>query len=297
MPIQTDIRALQVFDEIFNTRSVTRASEAMGVGQPAVSIALAKLRRHFDDALFVRMGSAMEPTPLALELHAPIRAALTSIELVMGHNSRFDPATSSRTFRVSLTDLSQLLLLPRLSTHLRAVAPSVCIEIVSLSHDTPRMLEAGEIDLALGVMPELGTAFFQQRLFNDRHVCIVSKSHPRIVDHLARSQFESEGHVIVTSFGAGGTSLKRELIAQGFNLRVGMQAPHYLAAAFVVEQSDLLSIVPERLAMLLSGRVNVNVMTGPFELTDFTIRQHWHARYNNDPGHRWFRAVLKKLLN
>ena len=109
-----DTRLLQVFDEIYKTRSVSRAADQLGLGQPVVSVALGKLRQHFGDPLFVRTASGMDPTPLGEELVRPIRHAIDALQAALGYRSAFDPATVQRTFRIAMTDISQIVLLPRL---------------------------------------------------------------------------------------------------------------------------------------------------------------------------------------
>lgn len=175
-----ELRLLQVFDAIHKTRSVSRAAELLELGQPAVSIALGKLREHFSDPLFVRTSSGMEPTPLADELVQPIRHALDAFDAALGHRSSFDPATSERSFRICMTDITHLVLLPRLWGQLRATAPGIRIQISPLDDDTGRKLEAGEADLAVGFIPALEAGFYQQALFRQQYVCLASADHPRI---------------------------------------------------------------------------------------------------------------------
>ncbi|MBI3144688.1 MAG: LysR family transcriptional regulator [Pseudogulbenkiania sp.] len=292
-----DVRLLQVFDEIYKTRSVTRAAENLGVGQPAVSIALAKLREHFDDQLFVRIANGMEPTPMARELEHAVRQALDALNLVFGHRIDFDPASSERTFCISMTDISQLVLLPKLWAHLRKTSPGVHIDIVPLSAETPRMLESGEADLALGFMPQLEAGFYQQSLFRQRYVCVASTDHPRIHDELTLSQFEAEEHAVVTSSGTGHLILDREIVRQGITRNIALRVPNYLGIAFVIEQTDMLVTIPERLAQVLGGRGRFKVFPVPFELPDYAVKQHWHERYHHDPGNRWLRRVISDLLS
>lgn len=292
-----DVRLLQVFDEIYKTRSVTRAAANLGLGQPAVSIALAKLREHFDDQLFVRIGNGMEPTPMARELEHAVRQALDSLSLVFGHRIDFDPASSERTFCISMTDISQLVLLPRLWAHLRRTSPGVHIDIVPLSAETPRMLESGEADLALGFMPQLEAGFYQQSLFRQRYVCVASTDHPRIRDGLTLAQYEAEEHAVVTSSGTGHLILDREIVRQGIARKVALRVPNYLGIAFVIEQTDMLVTIPARLAQVLEGRGRFKVFPVPFELPDYAVKQHWHERYHHDPGNRWLRRVISELLS
>lgn len=292
-----DVRLLQVFDEIYKTRSVSRAADNLGLGQPAVSIALAKLREHFADPLFVRIANAMEPTPLACELELEVRTTLGALERVFGHRSEFDPATAERTFCISMTDISQLVLLPRLWAHLRRTSPGVHINIVPLSADTPRMLESGTADLALGFMPQLEAGFYQQSLFRQHYVCVASADHPRVRDGLTLAQFEAEEHAVVTSSGTGHLILAQEIARQGIARKIALRVPNYLGIAFVIEQTDMLVTIPERLAQVLEGRGRFRAFPVPFALPDYAVKQHWHERFHHDPGNRWLRAVLSELLS
>lgn len=292
-----DLRHLMVFDAIYKTRSVSRAAEALELGQPAVSVALGRLREHYADALFVRTASGMAPTPLAEELAGPIRSALDALDEALGHRSVFDPATSRRTFRLCMTDITHLVLLPRLWRRLRAVAPDIRIEIAPLSDDTGRMLEAGEADLAIGFIPSLEAGFYQQALFRQHYVCLASADHPRIRGGLTRAQFEAEDHAVFGIAGTGHLVIEREIAKQGIERRIVLDIPNFLGAAFVVERTDLLMTIPRRLGELLRGRGEFSIFPLPFPLPEFIVKQHWHARFHNDPGNRWLRALVFELLS
>lgn len=292
-----DIRLLAVFDEIYKTRSVTAAAEALELGQPAVSVALAKLRHHFGDPLFVRTSSGMEPTPFSEGLVRPVRAVLDALALVLDHRSAFEPASSDRSFRICMTDISQLVLLPKLWKRLRATAPGVRIEISPLSGDTPRMLESGEADLALGFIPQLEAGFYQQLLFRQNFVCMVAADHPRVTDGLSLAQFEAEDHALISSSGSAPSLVEREIARQGIKRRVALKIPNFLGAAFVIEHTDLLVTIPKRLGDVLQGRGAFRIFPVPFELPQYEVKQHWHERYHQDEGSRWLRGVVSELLS
>ena len=291
-----DLRLLSVFDEICKTRSVSAAAQALDLGQPAVSVALAKLRRQFGDPLFVRTSRGMEPTPFGLSLAQPVRAALAAFELVIGHRNDFDPGASERTFRICMTDISQLVLLPKLWAKLRVVAPGIRIEIFPLSNDTARMLE-GEADLALGFMPQLDAGFYQQLLFKQSFVCLVSANHPRITDQLSLQQFAAEDHAVISSSGLAPLIIEREIAHLGLQRRIAMHIPNFLGAAFVVEHTDLLITIPKRLGDLLQARGAFRLFPVPFALPEYAVKQHWHERYHRDQGNRWLRSVISSLLS
>lgn len=291
-----DIRLLTVFDEIYKTRSVTAAAEALDLGQPAVSVALAKLRRHFGNPLFVRTSGGMEPTPFSEGLVQPVRDVLAALDQVLGYRSEFDPATAKRTFRICMTDISQLVLLPRLWETLRLVAPGICIEIIPMSADGARLLESGEADLAIGFMPQLDAGFHQQSLFVQSFVCLVGRQHPRIGDTLDLAQFEAEDHAAISSSGAAPALLESEIARQGIKRRVALKSPSFLAAAFVVEHTDLLLTIPRRLGEIMEERGSYRIFSAPFPLPDYEVKQHWHERFHHDPGNLWIRRLVSQLL-
>lgn len=292
-----DIRLLMVFDEIYKTRSVSAAADALDLAQPAVSVALAKLRHHFGNPLFVRTSNGMEPTPFSEGLVQPVREVLGALEKVLGHRGEFDPATSERSFRICMTDISQLVLLPRLWQVLRETAPGIRIEIVPMSSDTARLLESGEADLAVGFVPQLEAGFHQQSLFVQNFVCMLARDHPRIGDSLGLAEFEAEDHAVISSSGAAPSILEREIARQGITRRVVLKIPSFLGAAFVIEHTDLLLTVPRRLGDVLQGRGAFRFLPVPFPLPEYEVKQHWHERYHHDEGNRWLRRLVSRLLS
>jgi DNA-binding transcriptional LysR family regulator len=291
-----DLRLLQVFDAVYKNRSVSEAAVSLDLGQPAVSVALSKLRHHFGDPLFVRTSNGMEPTPFGEGLVRPVRGVLEALDLVLGHQSHFDPATSKRLFRICMTDISQLVLLPRLWEALRVSAPGIRIDVLPLSADIARMLESGEADLALGLMPQLEAGFYQNVLFSQKFACMVSAKHPRIQKELRLEQYASENHAVVSSSGAAPLILDQEIARFGLTRKVSLNIPSFIGAALVVEHTDLILTIPERLADVLKGRADVRTFPVPFQLPPYDVKQHWHERFHNDPGSQWLRRVISELM-
>ena len=291
-----DIRLLSVFDEIYKTRSVTTAALALDLSQPAVSIALSKLRHHFGNPLFVRTSSGMEPTPFGEGLVRPVRAVLDALDVVLGHQNDFDPVRSERIFSICMADISQLVLLPGLWAKLRTSAPGIRIEITPLSNDTARKLESGEADLALGFMPQLEAGFYQQLLFKQNFVCMVAADHPRITEHLSLAQFEAEDHAVISSSGLAPMIIDREIERLGLRRRVALDIPNFLGAAFMVEHTDLIITIPKRLGDVLQGRGAFRIFPVPFPLPGYEVKQYWHERYHHDSANRWLRQVISELL-
>ena len=292
-----DIDWLNVFVEVYKTQSVSRAAERLGIAQANASIALAKLRRHFGDQLFSRTSRGMEPTPYARQIHPDVLASLEMLNrLVEAHGPRFDPSTAERQFRISMTDISEIVVLPTLVNRLRRVAPGVIVEAEHISIESPRRLESGEIDLAVGFMPQLEAGFYQQTLFQQDFVCLAARDHPRIRAKPTRRAFLAEGHIVVTTSGTGHAIVEKVLAQQGMERRVLLKVPSFLGVARLVARTELLVIVPRRLGDTLARHEDVRVLEPPVTLPPFAVKQHWHERFHADAGNAWLRATLAELL-
>lgn len=291
-----DLKLLAVFDEIYKTRSVSRAGENLGLPQPSVSIALARLRQHFGDPLFVRTSAGMQPTPHATGLVAEVRQALELLQRITREHAVFEAAKAARTFRICLTDLTRQQLLPALMGRLSEVAPFVRVEIAQVSNDTPRMLESGDADLAVGYMPTLEAGFYQQQLFQQSFACVVQRRHPRVHSRLTQQAYVREKHVHVRAEGTGHELVERELERRHVRRNIVLQLPNLLGVGALVAHTDLIITVPQRLAETLVRIADVKMLAPPFEFPSFAIKQHWHERYQQDPANRWLRSVVSDLF-
>lgn len=291
-----DLRLLTVFQEIARTRSVSAAAEALGMAQPTVSIALGKLRRRFGDPLFVRTSGGMMPTPFAARLQQPLADALDLLARTLDHEITFDAGASERDFRVAMTDISQVVLLPRLLDHLKGTAPRVTLDVRHIDDGTPRALEAGDAELAIGFMPQLEAGFHQQTLFTQRYVCLARADHPRIGDRLTLKRFVAESHVQVAWSGTGHRLVEKALADAGIVRTIALRLPGFLGLAAIIGQSDLLVTVPGRLAEALAGTQNLKALKPPIDFPPYAVKLHWHERVHRDPGHQWLRKTLLELF-
>ena len=160
-----DLEWLGVFVEVYKTQSVSRAALRLGIEQASASIMLGKLRRHFDDRLFTRTSAGMEPTPKAQSIYPDLLEALLHIEKARGQGGIFLPKQAEREFHICMTDISEMVLLPKLINHLQQSAPGLTLRADKISPDSRRRLESGDVDLAVGFTPDLEAGFYQQALF------------------------------------------------------------------------------------------------------------------------------------
>lgn len=291
-----DLKLLEIFVAVYRMRSVTRAAAELRIAQPTVSIALAKLRARFVDNLFVRTSGGMEPTPRATELFGPISDSLASLGAALRPNGAFVPAEAERRFRLCVSDSSQILLLPRLLDRLKTAAPGISLEIIPVASDTHRLLESGEVDLALGYLPQLEAGFYQQRLFDQRFMCMVRTKHPRIGSSLTRRQFLAESHVQIQQAGLG-RLLEDAFAKAGLRLKIGLQLPTFLGVSYMVASTDLIVTVPELIARTVAvPPLQVRTVKPPIPISPYTVRQHWHQRFQRDPPNIWLRQTIADLF-
>lgn len=294
---RVDLNLLVVFDAVMRARNLSAAGQALGLSQPAMSHALNRLRETFKDPLFVRLPRGLQPTPYAEGVAGAVQQML---ELVRGTLDRvgFDPRTASRRLRIAMTDIGEFVFLPRLASRLAALAPGISIESVQIPVDALRdAMAAGEVDLAMGFIPQLSAGFRQQRLFRDDYACIVREDHPRVRDGLGLKAFREARHVLVASEGTGhGEVIGRALARKSVKAAVALRVVHFLAVPQIVAGSDLVAVLPRNLARAFADSHPIRLFDSPIELPPFDVRQYWHERYHREPGNRWLRGVAAELF-
>ena len=292
-----DLKLLAIVSELNRTRSVSQTADNLNLSQSAVSMSLAKLRRHFNDPLFVRTSTGMEPTTHAVELIRLLQRAGDLLHTALGHHVVFEPRTSDRRFVIHSTDIAQVTLMPKLMKRLADISPGVQIDLRRISEATSGLLESGEADLAIGFIPPMGAGFCQQRLFKERFVCIVRRDHPGIGDTLSLEEFENATHLAIATSGTGHGIVERSLDAKGVRRKVGLTVPSFLGIATIITNLDYIAILPEQLGRHLAATSHIKVLPLPLAITPYYIVQHWHERYTHDPASRWLRATISELFS
>lgn len=295
-----DLNLLVVFIAVDEHRHITKAAKVLGITQPALSHALARLRLLLKDQLFVKSSKGMVPTPKAEKLSQPIRQLLTSFTQQVLEKDHFSPKTVKRIFNVYMTDLIESLLLPALLRTLQTEAPHAQVASRSMSFALPRDdLELGHCDIAVaGFFGDLPDGFYQQKLFSDSFVCAVRKDHPRLKGktQLSLDEFCEETHLLIAPGGdlhgkiddvLKQKNRKRHIIA-------GLNA--FMSAAWIIRDTDSIFIGPSRLIKQVHQAFPVHVLPPPVKIPDITIVQVWHERNNQDPGHSWFREQIRRTL-
>ena len=294
---QIDLNLLVIFNQLLLDRRVSTTADKLGLSQPAVSNALKRLRTLLKDELFVRTAKGMEPTPYAMHLVEPIGYALGTLQNALNQRDSFDPATSQRTFTLGLTDIGEIYFMPTLMETLSRVAPH--IKISTLRHHTGHLGEdmaAGTVDIAVGLLPNLTTGFFQRRLFKQRYVCVFRQGHPLADTPISMAQYKSLSHVGVTSANTGHSEVDAWLQRKGIERQIQLHVPHFVAVGHILQSSDLIATVPERFADKCAGPFQLETSPLPFKLPDIAINLFWHAKYNREPANMWLRQRMVDLF-
>lgn len=294
---ELDLNLLVVFNQLLVERRVSKVADVLGISQPAVSNSLAKLRKLFGDELFLRTPKGMEPTPYADQLAESVSYALAMIHSGINQRTSFEPASADCAFTIGMTDIGEIYFLPALIDRLHREAPGVSVSTVRNTAVNLRdELESGKVDLAIGLLPQLKAGFFQRRLFSQRYVCLMRQGHRLDKRRLSLADFSSAEHLVVISEGTGHGKVDELLQRSGVARTVRVTVPHYVSVGHILQGSDLIATVPERLADRLLAPFGLVKLPHPARLPDVAINVFWHAKYHRAPANRWLRGVVCDLF-
>lgn len=293
-----DLNLLVVFQQLFTERRVSAVAANLGLTQPAVSNALARLRRLLGDELFLRTARGMEPTPYASQLAEPIAYALATIRDSLERKLEFDPTTSQRKFTIAMTDIGEIHFLPRLMSRLAELAPGVTVSTVrNTAANLADEMEAGRVDLAIGLLPQLQSGYFQRRLFLQRYVCMFRAGHALDKADMSLEDFASAAHVAVVAGGTGHAIVDETIARRGLARRVVLTVPHFVALGHILASTDMIATAPERYARECMQPFDLKYLPHPVPLPEFGVNLFWHARFTKEPGNVWLRGVVFDLFS
>jgi DNA-binding transcriptional LysR family regulator len=291
-----DLNLLVSFDALVSERNVSRAAEKIGVTQSALSHALKRLRAMFGDPLLRRGPRGMEPTERALTLREPVKAVLAEIQSIVSTRIVFDPATTRRTFKLSMSDAMNVEALPLIVRSLRKVAPNIDLLVTTSGpRDACTRVLNDEVEMAIGVFPRIPPEITHRELYRDDLVCVADKNNPRLKrGRMDENAYLASPHVTVAPNLDSGVQLDDIFAAMGLPRRVVVTVPHYTAAPGLVRGTDLVAHTRRRLVHVLRTSANLVVfpIPAPFRVPELLFEQIWHPRYERDAGHRWLRDLI-----
>ena len=292
-----DLNLLVVFDAMVTHRSVTKAGQALGLSQPAMSAAVSRLRTQLVDPLFVRSGSVMKPTPRALELTEPVRRIVDIVKTDVLQRARFDPQTTTRMFTIAMPDIGEVNFLPKLLERFATEAPGAKMRTIAQPRTSAaEALESGLADLAVGYFPDLQRAgFYQQKLFDNSHVCLLRIDHPTLGPRLTLKDYLAASHAVVRPEGREHV-FDQFMQQRGLRRQVAVELSHFMSLLPMLECSDLIATVPRDLADVCIRYGTLRVAEVPVKSPLIAVHQFWHSLVHKDPANTWLREVVRSLF-
>ncbi len=298
---QLDLNLLRVLCAVQHTGSVTEAGRMLAMSQPAVSNALARLRRFFDDALFVRSPAGLHPTRLAQRIVPRVADHLRELELTLSRGESFEPASADLHWRLSLSDLGEMMFLPPLAAVLRAQSPHSHVSNIAV--DAARVsaaLEARDIDLAIGILLPEHVGIASEDLFHEHFVALTGSHWRPAVGRagkgLSAQQLAHAALAVAAPTATFHGSVEAMLTRLKLNDRAVVRARHYGALPELVTCTDLMAIVPQMFAASLRSRYALREWQLPGHGPHYTVRMVWHRSVTAEPAHAWLRERVRELF-
>ena len=296
---QVDLNLLVVLDALLREKNVTRAAESLHLSQPATSTALARLRRVLGDELLYKHGRYLELTPRAESLIEPVREVLTTIEQTIVRPPTFDPTEDTRRFSVVGSDYVAVTLVRPLIARLSGLATGLRLDAAPVSSRYLESLQRDEIDLA--ILPD--RIVDERSLTNcsgipvitDRFVGAVWTQHPRAGDRLTEELLAGSPYLEYLIEGRR-SIIEEELDAANCTRRVAATAGGFVPMPFMLAGTDLVAVLPERLARRVAAAADIRLLEPEMELQPLRQSAFWHSRRDRDPGHVWLREQLITMV-
>ena len=290
------LQELMVFQAILANRSITTASEILGLTQSSLSKQLKFLRSYFDDELFVRTGSGMVATSKALALAPQIATLINNFESLHGE-SNFNPKEVARNFIISTTDEVQHYLLPQLVNRIEQESPRSRIIFRALERDyAAKQLESGNVDIVISLNWHIPEHLKQRRLFSDDFVCIHRTHHPLMKQELTLKKYLSAQHMMVSPLGTATGPIDEILDSYGHKRNVRFACPYFMSVADALKGSDMILTLQRRACDALVKGHPLVTRELPFSVNPVSYFLFWHKRYDKDSTNCWLRGLISELL-
>ncbi len=291
-----DLNLLPVFMALMEERNVTRASERLGITQPALSNALNRLRDTLRDPLFIRERYGMKPTQMAEDLAPVIGAALASLDDVILGQQAFDPAKATRLFTIAPNSYVEFVLMPAIVSRLREQASDIRLRLTPFGNDVIETgAMSGTTDMVIGRIVDPPDNLVVQHLMDDGLACVVRADHPEVGDSLSREQYEGLKHVNVLPPGRMRAGLFQALQQQSLRREVAVSVTHFLAVPEMIAVTDYCATLPSLICRSLAHDPRLKILAAPVDLGTFPVEMAWHVRYRHDPAHRWLRSLVTEV--
>jgi len=291
---KVDLNLFVAFDVIYTERNLTRAAAVLCITQPAVSNALSRLRKTFNDQLFVRTPQAMVPTPVAENIITQVREALKILNTSVQEGDIFEPEMAEKNFHLSMSDLAESILLPSLLEHLQQNAPHITISSYPVSRlEVAKELASGTLDFYINAPLLNDNNLCHQVLVASPYVCVVRHDHPFVSDTLTIEEYLRLQHIHISSRRKGDGHVDIALNRMGLQRQVQLRVTNYLASPDIIKRTDLALTIPLRFAQ----KFDLKIIALPFEVEKLEWHLYWHKSVDRDQANHWLRESIFEWAN
>ncbi|ASM99265.1 LysR family transcriptional regulator [Vibrio vulnificus] len=293
----TDLNLIPIFVAIFEEQNLSKAAARLDISQPAVSKALARLRDIYDEPLFHRSPSGVEPTSFAVDIYPAMLTAFKNFTSTLSASSEFEAKVSNRIFSIACVSVASYELMPQLLKQIRQHAPNISLEVHPLfTEDYESDLRLQRYDLIIDMAPRGWTTLKVEPIFSERLMVVCCADHPRIADACSVAQFLAEEHVVVSRWHARKSLMSEEDIADLAQRKIVYRASGALEMLPVIHGSEYIGMLPESTINAFAGTYNIKAVSLPFEHDIYDLCAIWHPSRSSESAHQWLRNQLKAAV-
>ncbi|ADV88679.1 MULTISPECIES: LysR family transcriptional regulator [Vibrio] len=293
----TDLNLIPIFVAIFEEQNLSKAAARLDISQPAVSKALARLRDIYDEPLFHRSPSGVEPTSFAVDIYPAMLTAFKNFTSTLSASSEFEAKVSNRIFSIACVSVASYELMPQLLKQIRQHAPNISLEVHPLfTEDYESDLRLQRYDLIIDMAPRGWTPLKVEPIFSERLMVVCCADHPRIADACSVAQFLAEEHVVVSRWHARKSLMSAEDIADLAQRKIVYRASGALEMLPVIHGSEYIGMLPESTINAFAGTYNIKAVSLPFDHDVYDLCAIWHPSRSSESAHQWLRNQLKAAV-
>jgi DNA-binding transcriptional LysR family regulator len=288
-----NLNMLVHLDALLAEKNVSKAANRVCITQSAMSLALRRLREHFQDEILLKVGKTMAPTPLALSLAEPLRDVLNRIQSIVSSTGNFEPAKSNRKITITGADFTIDFLLKKVLPKLSRIAPGIRIEYVPLTGNRDEEFVQGRIDLLVTRDLAIIDGHPSEPLFTAKFACVVWSKNSLVRKELSFEQYTQLGHVCVR-LGDWRIGDYRFQQHHPSIRRVEVVVPSFTLALQLVSGTQRIALCHLEHARMYAKQYSLRILTPPFDIPPAHFLLQWHKHMDHDPALIWFRGVLKE---
>ncbi|MGL1085979.1 LysR family transcriptional regulator [Vibrio vulnificus] len=293
----TDLNLIPIFVAIFEEQNLSKAAVRLDISQPAVSKALARLRDIYDEPLFNRSPSGVEPTSFAVDIYPAMLTAFKNFTSTLSASSEFEAKVSNRIFSIACVSVASYELMPQLLKQIRQHAPNISLEVHPLfTEDYESDLRLQRYDLIIDMAPRGWTTLKVEPIFSERLMVVCCADHPRIAEACSVAQFLAEEHVVVSRWHARKSLMSAEDIADLAQRKIVYRASGALEMLPVIHGSEYIGMLPESTINAFAGTYNIKAVSLPFDHDVYDLCAIWHPSRSSESAHQWLRNQLKAAV-